>query len=309
MKKNWTKVALALGPAIIIASYAWQYASTNGKYTYVVTPWSIRGYDTIHGEIFVVMAVLLLIGGMLTATERSMTSKGSALVVGYVILASSGFAFYYVTESLTITVAPPVSVILSILLAGAIALPLRSMFGESVVIVKRALPVFVLLFLFFFFLFGAVLVDKPINIEAGFLTLIVLSALGAVSMAAKPVTMGASRMIILSGVLVSFVILLSAGAIRQTLVNIQLATPQASGVDGIAAAYKDTHASGGWWLTGLGALVFFIGAVGLWARRRDIVAAIARAQKQRAAAEKSAQEIRDAADAYAKEHEGTSSHL
>ncbi|MGI9667532.1 MAG: hypothetical protein ACR2N2_10570, partial [Acidimicrobiia bacterium] len=65
--------------------------------------------------------------------------------------------------------------------------------------------------------------------------------------------------------------------------------------------YKDTQAAGGWWLAGLGATILFVGAVGLWAKRRDVVAAIARARKQREAAETSAKEIADAAEAYAAE--------
>jgi hypothetical protein len=44
-----------------------------------------------------------------------------------------------------------------------------------------------------------------------------------------------------------------------------------------------------------------VGAIGLWAKRRDIVAALARARKQRAAAEESAREIQDAFDEYQRE--------
>ena len=50
-----------------------------------------------------------------------------------------------------------------------------------------------------------------------------------------------------------------------------------------------------------GITVLFVGAVALWAKRRDIVAAIQRARKQREAAEKSAREIQEAAEAYAAE--------
>jgi hypothetical protein len=72
-------------------------------------------------------------------------------------------------------------------------------------------------------------------------------------------------------------------------------------VIGISAQYKDTQAALGWWVAGFGAFVLFIGAVGLWAKRRDIVSALARARKQREAAEKSAREIQEASDAYARE--------
>ncbi len=52
-----------------------------------------------------------------------------------------------------------------------------------------------------------------------------------------------------------------------------------------------------------GTFIVFVGAVGLWAKRRDIVAAIARAKKQREAAEESSREIQEAAEAYARENE------
>ena len=304
MKRNWTKIALALGPMIMISTYVWEYARTKPAYTYLVQPWSIRGFDTIHGEIFVVAAVLLLVAGMLTASDRSMNATGSAVIVAYVILASVGFAMRYVTDDITLTLQPPMNVALSVLIAGSISLGLRGTLGESVGWLKRALPIFIPLFIAVFLLFRTTLVDTPVTITAWGLVLITMSALGAISMAAQPLTMGANRMIILSGILVSMVVMLSAGAIRQSLIDIQLMTVQESGLTDIAASYKDTQAAPGWWLAGFGAFVFWIGAVGLWANRRDIVAALARAKKQRAAAEQSAKEIQDAAEAYARDYEG-----
>lgn len=305
MKKNWTKIALALGPAIMVASYVWEYAKTTADYTYLVQPWAIRGSDTIHGEIFAVVGILLFIGGILTASERSMTTIGSALIVGYVILASTGVALRYATDEITFTLAPPMNVAASVILAAAISLTLRGGLGEKSKWFKRALPIFIPLFLALFFFFAATLVGNPVSIEVWLLILIDLSIIGILSIAAKPAAMGGIRTIILAGILAGGVVTFSAGALRQSLIEVQLATPQANGLEGVAAAYKDTQAAGGWWLAGFGALVFFFGAVGLWAKRRDVVAALDRAKRQRAAAEQSAKEIQDAADAYAREHEGS----
>jgi hypothetical protein len=97
------------------------------------------------------------------------------------------------------------------------------------------------------------------------------------------------------------VIILSAGTIRQSLISAQTPFVQSNGVTGISSQYKDVQTAGGWWLAGLGITVAWVGAIGLWAKRRDIVAARARARKQRAAADTSAQEIQDAYDEYQRE--------
>ncbi len=96
-------------------------------------------------------------------------------------------------------------------------------------------------------------------------------------------------------------IILSAGAIRQALITAQTAAVQPGGATGISAQYKDVQTAGGWWLAGLAITVAWAGAIGLWAKRRDLVAARARARNQRAAADKSAQEIQDAYDEYQRE--------
>lgn len=304
MKRNWTKIALALGPAIMMSSIVWEYARTKSSYNYLVQPWSIRGYDTIHGWIIVTVAVLLLIGGLLTSMERSMQPRYSALIVVYIVIAATGFAAAFAKDDVTVTMSTVTNIVLSILLASSIALALRSLLGEARKWLSRALLTFIPLFLVFFFLFGATLADNAITLSPWALVFIVFLVLGALTITIKPMDMGANRMIIIASVAAWLVVLLSAGAIRQSLIDLQTETDQGNGLFGIAAQYKDTQAAGGWWLAGFGTFVMFLGAVGLWAKRRDIVAGIARAKKQRAAAEKSAREIADAAEAYAREHEG-----
>ena len=162
------------------------------------------------------------------------------------------------------------------------------------------------MYLGFFFIFSATIAGNPATLETWILVLLVSLAFGALSITIKPMDMGANRMLIAGTVVGWAVVLLSAGAIRRSLIDLRMSTDQGNGITGIAAQYKDTQAAGGWWLAGFGASVMFIGAVGLWAKQRDIVAAITRAKKQRSAAEKSAIEIADAAEAYAREHEGIS---
>ena len=302
MKKNWTKIALALGPAIMIASVAWEYASVDPEYIYLIQPWSLRGYETVHGSIIAAIGVLLLIGGLSTSMERSMKPLNSALIVGYLIVGATGFAAYFAVDTLTINLGAVQGIVISLLLANTVAIALKSLFGESNKVIKRALLTFVPLLAGFYLLINTTLVGNPLTLPTWSVVFIVLLGLGAFSLAIKPMNMGANRMLIIVTVAAWAVILLSAGAIRQSLIGLQLITDQGDDLLGIATQYKDTQAAAGWWLAGLGVSIMFFGAVGLWARRRDVVASIARAKKQRLAAEESAREIEEAAKAYALEH-------
>jgi len=81
---------------------------------------------------------------------------------------------------------------------------------------------------------------------------------------------------------------LSAAAIREHLIGEQLT------LTGITGQYKDTQITSGYFIALAGILLAFVGAVSLWAKRRDIISNEQRAEKQRAAAEASAAEIQRA---------------
>ncbi len=306
MKKNWTKIALAVGPAIMMGTITWEYARNTADYTYLVQPWSIRGYETIHGWIIVVAAILLLIGGLFTSMERSMQPRYSALIVGYIVLGATVFAALFAKDSITITFSTLYIISVSFILAAAISLSLRSLKGDSIKWLRRSLMTFIPLFVAFYLLLTATVSGTSITVATWLFVLVVMLSIGVMSLAIKPVDMGANRMMIIASLIGGGVVWFSAGAIRQSFIEIQMETDQGGGLYGVAAQYKDTQAAAGWWIAGLGTFIIFIGAVGLWAKRRDIVAAIARAKKQREAADESSREIAAAAEAYAREHEGAS---
>ncbi len=309
MKKNWTKIALALGPIILVATLTWEYARTNPEYNFLIQPWSMRGYEMTHGWIIAVMGVLLLIGGLLTSWEGSMSPRISAAVTGYLIVAATAFTAYFTLgtprATVSLDVTPVAGIVIAGLLAAAISLALRSIFRESVPLLKRALPVFIVAFIVLFFLIKFTIAGTIVSIPTWTWVLGVFVVVGALSVSIKPNDVAANRMLIFTSVAALGVVVLSAGAIRQTLIDAQALFDQGGGVTGVSAQYKDTQAALGWWLAGFGATVIFIGAVGLWAKRRDIVAALARARKQREAAEQSAREIAEALEAYEREHAGT----
>lgn len=306
MKKNWTKVAIALGPVIIIASVAWEFARTNPEYNFLIQPWALRGYETDFGVPYIVLGVLLLIGGVATSWEGTLRDSVSASIAAYFVIAMTAYAFVFGNEEVTIQVTSVMNAVVSLLLASAVALSLRSLFGERMRIFARALPVGVALFVFFFVLGAVSIVGSDLTVRPWALMFFISLVIGGLSVAIRPINMAANRMLIFATVAGWGVILTTAGAIRQGLIDEQLATVQLGGATGVAAQYKDTQAALGWWLAGLGITVLFVGAVGLWAKRRDIVSALARARKQREAAEESAREIQEAAEAYAKEQAAAS---
>lgn len=289
----------------MLASIFWEYARTSPDYNFLIEPWSVRGFEIVHGAVIGVAAALLLLGSLLTSMQRAMKPRNSALIVSYIVVAATGFTAMFARDSITITISPSTNVILSILLGSVLSLALRSLLGDSVKLLSRATLTLIPLSLVFFLLFAASIMDDPISVPAWLLVFIVFLTNGMLSIAIQPIDMSANRMLLMASVAGWGLVTFSAGAIRQSLIDIQTVTDQGGGVFGIAAPYKDTQAAGGWWLAGFGGFVMFIGAVGLWAKRRDIVAAVARAKRQRAAAEQSTREIQDAADAYAREHETT----
>ncbi len=301
VKKNWTKIAIALGPVLLMASVVWEYARMNPSYNFLLTPWALRGYETNHGPVFLTLAGLMLIGGLLTGWEAALRERMALAVTAYFVAAATLFAAVFTDQSISITFTTLFSMILAAFVAGAIAAMVRDLFGDRVRILKRALPVFIVVFVVLALLSGVTLVGTTVEQPVWIVVLAAFLLFGALSVVIKPLNMAANRMLITSSVGAWGVVVLSGGAVRQNLIDEQLVTEQAGGVTGIAAQYKDTQAASGWWFAGFAMFILFIGAVGLWARRRDIVAAIARARRQREAAEASAREIQEAAEMYAKE--------
>jgi hypothetical protein len=301
VKKNWTKIAIALGPAIIIASVVWEVARVNQSFSFVIAPWSIRGYDSDHGAVYAALGILLLLGGLAVSWEGAMRNRISIAISAYFVVASTAFAFILADREITLTVTTVMSVVVATILATATSLALRSILGQRIRFFRRAMPSFLIVFALVVGVLSATVVGSELELETWILVLFVALLSGGLSIAIQPIGLAANRALIVASVAAWAVIVMSAGAMRQHLIETQMATVQADGTTGLSAQYKDVQAAPGWWLAGLGATILFVGAVGLWARRRDIVATHARARRQRAAAEVSAREIQEAAEAYAAE--------
>jgi hypothetical protein len=301
LKKNWTKIAIALGPAIVIASVVWEFARTNPDYNFVVTPWAMRGTEMVHGDVFAALGIFLLIAGLAASWERATKPLYSILIVAFIVIGGTVVTATYSDTTFNLTINPVLAGFLALVIAAAISISLRSQLGGRVALLKRALPTFVIFFVVVFGLFSATIMNTTLTTDSWIALLVVMLFSAAVALAIRPIDMAANRLLVVSVVAAWSVIVMSAGALRQTLIDAQMATVQTDGATGVAAQYKDVQAASGWWLAGFGLTVMFVGAVGLWAKRRDHVASVARTTKQRDAAEISAREIREAADAYAEE--------
>ena len=307
MKKNWTKIAIALGPVIVIASVVWEYARTNSSYGFVVTPWAMRGYELDQGQIFVVASVLALVAGLATTWERATRPAVAAAITAFIVIAATVFTAFYGSRTITINLTVFANAVFSFIIAASVSLSLRSLFGERIRFFKRALPVGFALFVIFLGIFHVTILGVEATFTTWIVVFVVFLLFAGLALSIQPTAMAANRMLILVSIALWSLVVFSAGAVREALIQTQSETVQAGGVVGISAQYKDTQAALGWWVAGFGCTVMFIGAVGLWAKRRDVIAAIQRARKQRAAAEKSAKEITDAAEVYAQEQAAAAS--
>lgn len=306
MKKNWTKIAIAMGPVIVIASVVWEYARTNSSFGFLIEPWAMRGYEFDQGQIFVVAAILALIAGVATTWEGATRPAVAASITAFVVIAATVFAAVYGSRTVTVNMTVVANVVLSFIIASSVSLSLRSLFGERVRLFKRALPIGLVIFAVFIGIFHVTILGREATFTTWVVVFIVFLLFGGLALSIQPTAMSANRMLILVSIALWSLVVFSAGALRETLVQTQATTLQSSGAIGVSAQYKDTQAALGWWLAGFGCTLMFIGAVGLWAKRRDIISAIQRARKQRAAAEKSAKEIADAAELYAQEQAAAS---
>jgi hypothetical protein len=301
LKRNWTKIAIALGPLMLISSFVWEFARMNPDYKFLIQPWAMRGNEMVHGDVFVALGIFLLIAGLATSWERATKPLYSVLIVLFIVIAGAAVTANYSDTTFDLTVNTVTAIFIALAVSIAISLALRSQLRRRSRLFARALPIFVVFFILVMGLISATILDTTISTESWIALSVFMAFSAVVAVSLRPIDMAANRLLVMAVVTTWGVVVLSAGAIRQTLIDTQLITVQVDGTSGIAAQYKDVQAASGWWLAGFGLTIMFVGSVGLWAKRRDHVAALARARKQREAAEISAREIQEAADAYAAE--------
>ena len=298
MKQNWSKIAIALGPAIVMVSIVWEMARTNPAYNFLVEPWAMKGYEMDQGWTYLAVGVVLLLTGLAVISKRAVEVPYSAAVVAFATVAATVLAVVYGPETVSITFSGVIIAILTLILTlviyrtfKSLVLPRVPALDRFIIRVVIGLGTLVGLFL----ILSASLGGSTVDTSPGLATFVAVGILGLFALATPPHGLAANRMLIYASVLGGAVIGMSGGSLRTTLLDAQVATI------GISGQYKDVQVGMGWFIALLGIMILFVGSVALWATRRDLIIARSRAREQRAAAEKSAREIRESYEQYERE--------
>jgi hypothetical protein len=298
LKHQWSKIALVLGPVIVMASIVWEYARTNPAYGYLVEPWALRGYDMPEGWIYFAIGSGLLLLGLAVMPARAVELPYAASVVVITTVVAGILGMVLGPDSISITFNGIIMAALSLLLWIMVYRTFKSLVLPRVPALDRflirtliSIGTLVGIFAIIFVTVG----ESTVAMNPGVALFSGVGLLALFALATAPHGLAANRLLIYLSVLGGAIITLSGGALRSSLQEAQV------DAIGVAAQYKDVQVSYGWFIALLGMAVVFVGAVAVWATRRDIIIARARARAQREAAEKSAQEIREAYEQYERE--------
>ncbi len=298
MKQNWSKIAITLGPAIVMIAIVWEMARTNPAYGFLVEPWSLRGYEMDQGWTYFAIGLALLLLGIAVTPKRSVETGYSAAVVALGTIAGTVLALVFGPDVMSITFSTLVVAVLSLLLSimlyrtfKSLVLPRVQALDRFIIRVVIGIGTLVLIFV----LITSAVGSTTVELNPGLAAFAGLGLLGLFALATVPHGLAANRFLIYVTILGGAAIGLSGGSLRTTLREAQVEAI------GAAGQYKDVQVGYGWFIALAGIIILFVGAVALWATRRDIIIARTRAREQRAAAEKSAQEIKESHEQYERE--------
>ena len=278
MKRYRPQMLLLLGAAIAMGSIAWELTRMHPQTSYIVDPWSLRGFETVHGSVTFTIGALVFVAGLLTTLEISLKPLYSRLIAALMALGAIGMAVIYGDAERTMgggivgwALAAAAAYIL--LKAGADLLTKVLAQVSSTVMSVIRLAIFLLLTVVLnLLIFGSSRSAEPVVwIAVAAVLLLGLAVTG------RHAELSANRMLIFSTVGGGLAITVSAAASRVNLLAAQV-----------------TQITSGYFLALFGMLVAFVGAVSLWATRRDVIINRIRAERQRSAAEASAAEIQAA---------------
>jgi len=298
LKQNWSKIAITLGPAIVMIAIVWEMARTNPAYGFLVEPWSLRGYEMDQGWTYFAIGLALLLLGIAVTPKRSVETGYSAAVVALGTIAGTVLALVFGPDVMSITFSTLVVAVLSLLLSimlyrtfKSLVLPRVQALDRFIIRVVIGIGTLVLIFV----LITSAVGSTTVELNPGLAAFAGLGLLGLFALATVPHGLAANRFLIYVTILGGAAIGLSGGSLRTTLREAQVEAI------GAAGQYKDVQVGYGWFIALAGIIILFVGAVALWATRRDIIIARTRAREQRAAAEKSAQEIKESHEQYERE--------
>ncbi len=289
LRRHPARVMLVLGTTLAMQSILWEYVRMRPDYRFVVQPWSIRGYELTQGIVVAVLSAGLLVLAIVAWSRVDLKVPGFGYMVAAAVLVAA--------VAVTLVASPEaqehqfndlVGLAIALVAAGVVALVYRYTIAQQVggLAAYATIPIWVIgTALLWLFVVTPLLVDEPQTIELWVIVLGLLLAIFIPSVLAPDRSLAVNRILIVSVAATWFVQILSAGAIRSTLLRKQVAEL------GVAAQYKDTQITSGMMLAFFGLLIALLGAIALWAKRRDELEAQRRARQQRRAAEESMEEL------------------
>lgn len=304
MFKQLVRFAPIIGAALIAQSVLWEFARMQPAYRRIVFPWSIRGTETTHGSVFVAVAVVLAVLALLVMWEKSQETPWRYAIVAACVLGPVAIALIFTGSEHSVTLGAVGTVAIGILIGVLAALVIRDMESESfpvlntlwfsgiVMVVLGAIGAFAML---------AITGGGDNALSPVALTALSFGVFGAYSLLRAPRALAANRMFIIAALMAGAVLTAQAGAIRATLLRLQSefnGTAFGYELSNVAAEYKDSQITSGWFIGLLGSFIVLVASIAMWARRRDYILSQQRARKQREAAEKSAAEIREAIEQF-----------
>jgi hypothetical protein len=291
LKRYRPQILLVIGAVITMASISWELVRMNPNTTYLVEPWSRRGYQSVHGSVIFTIGGLALIFGLLTMLKVSLEPLWSRLIALVMGIGVAVAAILYGGADTT--------------MGGGVIGWAAALLGAYIVAsgVRRSLPdmssaarVLTTIGVFVVAAVGLNLLIFGTSRDAGPWVWVTLASALAFGLAAtgKHPQLSANRMLMLMTTFGWIAIAVSAAAARTNLIAAQRAQSIAQTGSAIVGDYKDVQVTSGYFIALFGMLVAFIAAVSMWAKRRDIIINQERAERQRAAAEASAAEIKAA---------------
>ena len=283
--RNRSLQVILLGGFIMAISVLFEYARMAPNYRFIVDPWSMRGTELTQG--WVMVAIAVEIGVLASLVTYHVIPEN---IVGGTIAASVATALAIVIS----IAADPRDVIISTFGIWGLALFGASAASASII---QALPqsvtgwtrrgIITVTWVGSLLLLGSVIL-KALFESARPLWLVIL--VGFLLMSAgvlmrKPRELAAHRLLINSSVIALLVAMTIGGSVRTALIEKQVETL------GVGGDLLNSQITSGVMMTWFGAVLMILGSVAMWAKRRDQLDAKERARRQRAAAEKSAQEL------------------
>lgn len=270
-------------------SLFWEYARMKPDYRYIVEPWSLRGYETTQGWVIFSLALAIVLLAVPLGLRLLKGKLGESLLV-------AGLVTAFATLVPIVAGAPardPGEVVvwsLAVLLGLAAVAVTGHLLREGLLGSWRK-PVlmagFVAVVALSGLLYSTWLLGKTTT-PVWLVVLLFMLTLSVMMLARPPRELASYRLLLIGVTLTWIVALVCAGAVRSTLLRLQLENM------GIAAEYRDIQITSGILIAWVGGLLAFAGSVAMWARRRDDLQEHSRAGQQMAVAELSVAEMEEA---------------